>query len=65
MFCRDRHFTPTFSNPSQKDLFKKESEIWGKVVSSKIIVTLVTQGLLSSLISSLALLRKFTNVTNV
>ena len=29
----------------------KESEVWGKVVSNKIIVTLVTQGLLSSFLT--------------
>ena len=35
-----------------KDLFKKfESEVWRKVISNKIIVTLVTQGLLSSFLS--------------
>ena len=36
----------------QKDLFKKfESEFWRKVISNKIIVTFVTQGLPSSFLS--------------
>ena len=42
-----------FTGPLQKELFKvpKESEVWRKVVSNKIIVTLVTQDLPSSLLS--------------
>ena len=39
MFCRDLHFTFIFAGLLQKDPFK------GKVISNKIIVTLVTQGL--------------------
>ena len=51
-FCRDLHLTPRFSGLLQKDLFKaKESEVWPKVVSNKIFVTLVTQGLPSSFLS--------------
>ena len=41
-----------FSGLLQKDLFKKfENEVWRKIISNKIIVTLVTQGLLSSFLS--------------
>ena len=42
-----------------KKIFVKEREVWQKGFSNKIIVTLVTQGLLSS--SSPVLLCKFTN----
>ena len=50
VFCRDLHLTSMFSGLLQKDLFKG-SEFWRKVVSNKIIVTLVTQGLPSSSLS--------------
>ena len=39
MLCRDLHLTFIFAGLLQKDPFK------GKVISNKIIVTLVTQGL--------------------
>ena len=39
MFCRDLHLTFIFAGLLQKDPFK------GKVISNKIIVTFVTQGL--------------------
>ena len=45
----------------QKDQFM-ECEVWWKAFSNKIIVTLVTQGLLSSL--ALVLLYKFANIAN-
>ena len=35
----------------QKNIYLKESELWRKVISNKIIVTLVTQGLPSSFLS--------------
>ena len=36
---------------TDKKICLKESEVWQKVISSKIIVTLVTQGLPSSFLS--------------
>ena len=49
-FCRDLHLTLMFSS-----LYKKirliESEVWRKVISNKIIVTLGTQGLPSLILS--------------
>ena len=50
VFCRDLHLTLMFSVFLQKDLFKK-SEVWQKVISNKINVSLVTQGLPSSSLS--------------
>ena len=50
VFCRDLHLTSMFSGLLQKDPLK-ESELWRKVISNKIIVTLVTQGLPSSFLS--------------
>ena len=50
VFCRDLHLTLMFSFFWKKDLFKK-SEVWQKVISNKIIVSLVTQGLPSSSLS--------------
>ena len=44
MFWRDLHLTLMFSG-------LKESELWPKVISNEIIVTLVTQGLPSSFLS--------------
>ena len=44
MFWRDLRLTFMFSG-------LKESEVWRKVISNKIIVTLVTQGLPSSFVS--------------
>ena len=47
VFCRDRHcFLVLY-----KKICLNESEVWRKVVSNKIIVTLVTQGLPSSFLS--------------
>ena len=44
--------TSVFSGLLQKDLLKTfESKVWRKVISNKIIVTLVTQGLPSSFLS--------------
>ena len=54
MFCRDLHLTFIFAGLLQKDPFK------GKVISNKIIVTLVTQGF-PRLLPSPVLLRKFAN----
>ena len=51
VFCSaDSLLTSMFSGPKKKICYK-ESEVWRKVVSNKIIVTLVTQGLPSSLLS--------------
>ena len=50
VFCRDLHLTIMFSGP-YKRLSLKENEVWRKVISNKIIVTLVTQGLPSSFLS--------------
>ena len=47
VFCRDLHLTIMFSGLYKK-ICLKESEVWRKVISNKIIVTLVTQGLPSS-----------------
>ena len=44
MFWRDLHLTLMFSG-------LKESELWRKVISNEIIVTLVTPGLPSSFLS--------------
>ena len=44
MFRHDLHLTPMFSGLYKK-ICLKESEVWQKVISNKIIVTLVTQGL--------------------
>ena len=50
VFCRDLHLTIMFSGLYKK-ICLKESEVWRKVISNKIIVTLVTQGLPSSFLS--------------
>ena len=50
VFCRDLQLTLMFSGLYKK-LCLKESEVWRKVISNKIIVTLVTQGLPSSFLS--------------
>ena len=47
VFCRDLHLTIMFSGLYKK-ICLKESEVWRKVISNKISVTLVTQGLTSS-----------------
>ena len=57
ILCRDLHLELMFCGFYKKicfqtDLFfKKESDVWRKVISSKIIVTVVTQGLTSSFLS--------------
>ena len=50
VFCRDLHLTIMFSG-LYKMICLKESEVWRKVISNKISVTLVTQGLPSSFLS--------------
>ena len=50
VFCRDLQLTLMFSGLYKK-ICLKESEVWRKVISNKIIVTLVTQGLPSSSLS--------------
>ena len=50
LLCRDPHKTLMFSGLC-KNIYLKESEVWRKVISNKIIVTLVTQGLPSSFLS--------------
>ena len=50
MLCRDLHLALLFSC-FYKKICLKESEVWRKVISNKIIVTLVTQGLPSSSLS--------------
>ena len=44
MFRHDLYLTPMFSGLYKK-ICLKESEVWRKVISNKIIVTLVTQRL--------------------
>ena len=44
MFRHDLHLTSVFSGLCKKICFQK-SEVWRKVISNKVIVTLVTQGL--------------------
>ena len=50
VFCRDLHLTLMFSGLYKK-ICSKESEVWRKVISNKISVTLVTKGLPSSFLS--------------
>ena len=52
VLCRDPHLTLMFSGLS-KNICLKESEVWRKVISNKIIVSLVTQGFPSSFLSRL------------
>ena len=47
MFCRDHDLTPMFSSPLRK-ICLKETEVWQKVVSNQIYVTLIAEGLQSS-----------------
>ena len=44
VFCRDLLLKLMLSGLSKK-ICLKESEVWRKVISNKVIVTLVTQGL--------------------
>ena len=53
VLCRDPRLTLMFSGLCKKTSVSKESEVWRKVISNKIIVTLVTQGLPSSFFSRL------------
>ena len=50
VFCRDLHLKLMFSGLYKK-ICLKESEVWRKVISNKIIVTVVTKGLPSSVLS--------------
>ena len=50
MFCHDLHLTLMFPGLNEM-ICLKESEVWPQVISNKIIVMLVTQGLLSSFLS--------------
>ena len=50
MLCRDLHLELMFRG-FYKKVCLKESDVWQKVISSKIIVTVVTQGLTSSFLS--------------
>ena len=46
-FCRDLYLTLMFSGLDKK-ISLMENEVWRNVISNEIIVTLVTQGLPSS-----------------
>ena len=50
MLCRDLHLGLMFCG-FYKKICLKESDVWRKVISNKIVVTVVTQGLLSSFLS--------------
>ena len=50
VFCRDLHLALMFSCVYKK-ICLKESDVWRKVISNKIVVTVVTQGLRSSFLS--------------
>ena len=50
MLCRDLHLALMFSC-FYKKICLKESDVWRKVISNKIVVTVVTQGLPSSFLS--------------
>ena len=50
MLCCDIHLGLMFCG-FYKKICLKESDVWRKVISSKIIVTVVTQGLTSSFLS--------------
>ena len=47
MLCRDLHLGLMFCG-FYKKICLKESDVWRKVISNKIVVTVVTQGLPSS-----------------
>ena len=49
-FCRDLHLTLMISSLYKK-IRLKEREVWRKVISNKIIITLAMQGLSSSFLS--------------
>ena len=50
VFCRDLHLALMFSCVYEK-ICLKESDVWRKVISNKIVATVVTQGLPSSFLS--------------
>ena len=50
VFCRDLHLALMFCCVYKK-ICLKESDVWRKVISNKIVVTVVTQGLPSSFLS--------------
>ena len=50
MLCRDLH-SALMSSGFYKKTCLKESDVWRKVISNKIVVTVVTQGLPSSFLS--------------
>ena len=50
MLCRDLHLGLMFCG-FYKKICLKESDVWRKVISNKIVVTVVTQGLPSSFLS--------------
>ena len=50
MLCRDLHLALIISC-FYKKICLKESDVWRKVISNKIVVTVVTQGLPSSFLS--------------
>ena len=50
MLCRDLHLALMFSY-FYKKICLKERDVWRKVISNKIVVTVVTQGLPSSFLS--------------
>ena len=49
MLCRDLRLALMFSG-LYKTICLKESEVWRNVISNKIVVTVVTQGLRSSFV---------------
>ena len=51
ILCHDLHLALMFSC-FYKKICLKESDVWRKVISNKIVVTAVTQGLLSSFLTS-------------
>ena len=50
VFCRDLHLALMFSCVYKK-ICLKESDVWRKVISNKIVVTVVTQDLPPSFLS--------------
>ena len=50
VFCRDLHLALMFSCVYKK-IRLKESDVWRKVISNKIVATVVSQGLPSSFLS--------------
>ena len=50
ILCRDLHLGLPFCG-FYKKICLKESDVWRKVISNKIVVTVVTQGLPSSFLS--------------